>query len=186
MIYLTHNLACWLFIRSQITTDLQVVYLSIVAGYSSLDYIQSPVAFVHMPWKILENRMKSSTPNKFSHVYGRVCEIQVLGQVLLVNTRNGCSYWIRLKWCLCTLYLICLFSLSVRKYMYKTWEYILSLYSVPCPNVQVCSSPFCDTVKAPCSLKLCCTILINKQVSKRGQVTVKLSKDGYYWITQFS
>lgn len=38
-----------------------------------------------------------------------------------------------------------------------------------------------DTVKAPGSLKLCCTILINKQVSKRGQITVKPSKDGCCW-----
>lgn len=44
-----------------------------------------------------------------------------------------------------------------------------------------CASSPHDTVKAPGGLKLCCTILINKQVSKRGQITVKPSKDGYCW-----
>lgn len=31
------------------------------------------------------------------------------------------------------------------------------------------------------SLKLCCTIQINKQVSKRGQITVKPTKDSCSW-----
>lgn len=44
-----------------------------------------------------------------------------------------------------------------------------------------CASSPSDTVKAPGSLKLCSTILINKQVSKRGQITVKPSKDGCCW-----
>lgn len=36
-------------------------------------------------------------------------------------------------------------------------------------------------MKAPGSLKLFCTIPINKQVSKRGQITVKPNKDGCCW-----
>lgn len=36
-------------------------------------------------------------------------------------------------------------------------------------------------MKATGSLKLWSSILINKQVSKRGQITVKPSKDGCVW-----
>lgn len=48
-------------------------------------------------------------------------------------------------------------------------------------DVSSCASSPSNTVKAPGSLKLRWKILVNKQVSKRGQITVKPSKDGCCW-----
>lgn len=50
-----------------------------------------------------------------------------------------------------------------------------------CRCEQLCIFPAGDRVKAPGSLMLWSSIPINKQVSKRGQITVKPSKDGCVW-----
>lgn len=53
--------------------------------------------------------------------------------------------------------------------------------TVPDVDASSCASLLHGGVKAPRSLKLCCSIQINKQVSKRGQIAVKPPKDSCCW-----